>query len=453
MHNTLTEHLVKIVNQIQYDSLKPKVIEKAKICFLDFLAACFSGAESDTSRIGLSILNSMGKGQITLIGQKEKGRTLYAAFFNGMIAHAEELDDAHRYASGLHLGATIFPAALAVCEARQINGKQFLTAIVSGYEVSSRICRAIDRGHRERGFHSTGTIGPFGACVASAVAMGLQARTIVNALGIAGSSGGGLFAFLEEGATVKHMHTGRASQDGLLSALLAESGMTGPKAVLEAKEGFFNAYANSADSGEVTREIGERYEISNVYHKIHTACGHSFPAIDAALFLRKEILNQISEIKQIEIRTYRNAAILNKTKPQSIPDARFSIPFLVALALVKGRVSRSELVTETLDAPQIKEIAKKVLVIEDTEIEAIFPKFRAARLIVKMTDGKILEKRINAPLGMPDNPLTLEDIEKKFYTASEGILKRSKQEEIVHKILKLEDLDSMTQIALLLGKS
>ena len=130
------------------------------------------------------MLDALGKGRATLIGRKEKATVLGAAFFNGMIAHAEELDDAHRYASGLHLGATIFPPTLAVGEERRIDGKKFIRAIVSGYEISSRICRSIDLSHRQRGFHSTGTVGPFGSCAASAVVMGLTPQTLVHALAL-----------------------------------------------------------------------------------------------------------------------------------------------------------------------------------------------------------------------------------------------------------------------------
>lgn len=453
MQRTLTTKLAEIIGGISYESLPLPVIEKAKTCFLDFLAAAYSGAESPTKKVGVSILDAMGKGRTTLIGRKEKATVLGAAFFNGMIAHAEELDDAHRYASGLHLGATIFPPALAVGEERRIDGKKFIRAIVSGYEISSRICRSIDLSHRQRGFHSTGTVGPFGSCAASGVVMGLTPQTLVHAFGIAGSTGAGLFAFLEDGATVKHMHAGRAAMDGLLAALLAEGGMTGPQAVLEAKEGFLQAYARDVHPDEITRELKDQYEISFAYHKIHSACGHSFPAIDAALLLRKETQDRIEDIKQIEIRTYHAAAVLNRKTPQSIPEARFSIPFLVGLALVRGRVSRAEWVPDTLHDAQINKMASMVTVLEDREIDAQFPRLRSAVLRAKMADGGVMEKKIDSPLGMPDNPIRWENIEEKFYAAAEGILNPSLQKEIIHKIRDLEDIESIPEIASLLGKS
>ncbi len=453
MQRTLTSRLAQIVDEIRYESLPPSVIEKCKTCFLDFLAACYSGAESPTAKAGVSILAAMGKGRATLIGRREKATPLGSALFNGMIAHAEELDDAHRYASGLHLGATIFPAALALAGKGQIAGKKFMRAIVLGYEISSRICRAIDLAHRQRGFHSTGTVGPFGSCAASAVVLGLGSETLVHALGIAGSMGAGLFAFLEDGATVKHMHAGRASMDGLLAALLAKGGMTGPRTVLEAKEGFFRAYSNRANPDEILREVKDPYEISFAYHKIHSACGHSFPAIDAALALREEIQNRAGEVRQIEVKTYRQAAVLKGETPRSIHEARFSIPFLVGLALVRGRVSQREWVPETLRDSQVHKVASQVLVTEDPEIAAQFPRLRSAVLRAEMADGRMIERRIDSPLGMPDNPIGWKDIEEKFYVASEGILNSSTQKEIVHKIRELDGLKAVREITSLLGRS
>jgi len=450
---TLTERLAEIVDEIRHQPLPTPPMQKAKMCCLDFLAACYGGLKSKTTGVALSVVKGMGEGRSTLIGQEHQGSFSSATFFNGMIAHAEELDDAHRYVSGLHLSATIFPAVLAIGEDRQIRGEQFVKAVVSGYEVSSRICRSIDRGHRERGFHSTGTLGPFGACAASAVAMGLEKETLVHAFGITGSTAAGLFAFLEDGATVKHLHAGRASMDGLLAALLAENGMTGPRAMLEAREGFFTAYAIDANPDEITRPLEDKYEILFAYHKIHAACGHAFPAIDAALLLREERRNQLSSIQSIEIRTYNAAAVLDKKSPRSVQDARFSIPFLVGLALVRGHVRQSDWTTENLRDPQITTIASKVAVREDTEISANFPRLRAAVLVARMGDGKVIEKRIDVPRGMPDNSLNQEDIEQKFYIMSEEMLDPFQQEQIVQKIRTLDTLGSVTELTSLLRRS
>ena len=414
-------HLVRILEQLRCEELPESVVDKAKTCCLDFLAACLSASGSRSAEIGLDVAMKMGRGQSTLIGRKERGTVLSAALYNGLIAHAEELDDSHRYVSGLHLGAVVIPAALAVAEEQGLSGKDFIKAVVCGYEAASRICRCIDQGHRTRGFHSTGTVGPFGACAAAGAALNLDAEQLVQAIGIAGSMGAGLFAFLDDGATVKHLHTGRASLDGLLAALMAQAGLTGPRAVLEAREGFFRAYADSYDESPLLMPFEGAYEISNAYHKLHSACGHAFPAIDAALLLRKELRDPVREIASIEVRTYRAASVLENRRPLSRQEARFSIPFLVALTLTKGKAGRKELLNVDLSDPDLLDLADKVTLREDPELQSSFPRLRAGIMRLLTQDGREMIRRIDSPRGMPDNPVSFREIEDKFIEASERL--------------------------------
>lgn len=440
---TLSMHLVRILEQIRCAELPESVVVKAKTCCLDFLAACLSASGSRSAEIGLDVAMKMGQGHSTLIGRCEKGTVLSAALYNGLIAHAEELDDSHRYVSGLHPGAVVIPAALAVAEERGLSGKDFLKAVICGYEAASRICRCIEQGHRSRGFHSTGTVGPFGACAAAGAALNLDEEQMVQALGIAGSMGAGLFAFLDDGATVKHLHTGRASLDGLLAALMSQAGMTGPRAVLEAREGFFRAYADSYDETPLLQPFNGAYEISNAYHKLHSACGHAFPAIDAALLLRKEIPDPIGEIASIEVRTYRAASVLENRRPISHQQARFSIPFLTALILTQGRAGRKELLKVDLADPDLLDIADKVTVLEDPEIQASFPRLRAAIVRLKTKDGREMTCRIDSPRGMPDNPVSFREIEDKFISEASGPLGDQRTGLILEGVKGLDKLQSI----------
>jgi 2-methylcitrate dehydratase PrpD len=440
---TLSMHLVRILEQMRCEELPEPVVEKAKTCCLDFLAACLSASGSRSAEIGLDVAMKMGRGRSTLIGRKEKGTILSAALYNGMIAHAEELDDSHRYVSGMHLGAVVFPSALAVGEERGLSGKDFIKAVVCGYEAASRICRCIDQGHRTRGFHSTGTVGPFGACAAAGAALNLDAEQLIQAIGIAGSMGAGLFAFLDDGATVKHLHTGRASLDGLLAALMAQAGLTGPRAVLEAREGFFRAYADSYDELPLLMPFEGAYEISNAYHKLHSACGHAFPAIDAALLLRKEIRDPVGEIASIEVRTYRAGSILDKRRPLSRQEARFSIPFLVALTLIHGRAGRKELINVDLSDPELLDLTDKVILKQDPELDSSFPRLRACIVRIYTRDGREMICRIDSPRGMPDNPVSFREIEDKFITEASGPLGDRRTGLILEGVKRLDKLESI----------
>ncbi len=445
-----SERLADIVRSIQNEPLPPAVVEEAKTCFLDFLAASYSGATVSLATMGLSVLKALGSGTSTLIARPEKSTISGAAFFNGMIATAEDVDDAHRYAGGLHLSATTFPVALSLGEAKNIDGNRFIKAVTAGYEISSRISRAIDTGHRQRGFHSTGTVGPFGACAASAVVLNLEEELIVNAFGIAGSTSAGLFAFLEEGASVRHAHAGQACYNGMLATHLAAAGMTGPKRIFEAKEGFLNAYTNQHEPEHIMRDLGDTYEIFSAYHKIYQACGHSFPAIDAALVLRDTLFDRLDDIDRIEIRAYPASAALNRQKPRSIAQARFSIPFLVGLALVRGNVTAMEMVPENLNDSGIEAIASRVSVVEDSAIASDYPRLRSGEMVVTFTDGTMIRKKIEAPRGMPENPVGREIIEKKFKDASRGIMTPERQEKLVAVVNRLELVSSLKEVTCLL---
>ena len=368
----------------------------------------------------------MGTGGASLIGRPEKSSMAGACLYNGMIAHAEELDDSHRYVSGLHPGAVVIPPALAAAEDDNLGGPAFIKAVIAGYEAASRVCRCLDQGHRRRGFHSTGTMGPFGSCAAAGLALGLDENAMTNALGLAGSTSAGLFAFLEDGAAVKHFHTGRAALDGLLAALLAREGLTGPAGMFEAREGFFRAYADEYDQAPLFQPL-EKHEICNAYHKLHSACGHSFPAIDAALELRAMLGGHWEKINRLELRTYHAASVLNNPRPGNPQEARFSIPFLTGLALVKGRVVRSDMTLETINDKDITELAGRTEVVEDQELQNAFPALRAGILRADLEDGQTVYKRVDAPRGMPDNPVSYDELCDKFHAQASGILTGSRR--------------------------
>ncbi len=443
----LSEKLVSNLGHIRRESLPEEVIEKTKACWLDFLAACFSAADSKAERTAFWVARKMGFGTAPFIGRSYTGNGLASAFYNGILAHIQELDDSHRYVSGLHLGAVVFPAVLALAKEVKFTGEEFIRAVACGYQGAALVCRCLDQGHRRRGFHSTGTIGPFGSCIGAGTVLGLNGKLLVEAIGIVGSAGAGLFAFLEEGATVKHFHTGRAALDGLLAALLAKGGMTGPKAVFEAKEGFFKAYADEFDDGPLKNPPSD-YEILNVYHKIHSACGHSFPAIDAALDLKEEIKNP-DTIESVEIKTYRAASVLTNSQPQSVQEARFSIPFLVGLALVKGQVGKKDITGERLKDRRVMEIAARVKVMEDFELQESFPRMRAGILQVTLKDGKEIIKRVDSPRGMPENPISLSEIVEKFNSEAAHMDPKVRRL-IIEKSMKMEKLVSITELTGLL---
>ena len=187
--------------------------------------------------------------------------------------------------------------------------------------------------------------------------------------------------------------------------LLAQGGFSGPTSVLEGPEGFCKAFSDDYDIPSITQALGERYEIEDTYFKRHASCGQAFAAIDAILDLREEPEMAIAEIKGITIRTFRAGAVLNHQKPNTIRKAKFSIPFVVALALFKGSVGHFDFTMETLKDPEIATLAQKVVVVEDDAINARFPEKRTAIVTLEFEDGRSLNRQVDIPLGMPENSL------------------------------------------------
>lgn len=431
---TLLEHLAGHVERLTSAPLAPAVAEKVSICLVDHLAALLSAHNGPVERAGRGILPLFGSGAATLVGLRTTSSPAGAVFYNALAATSEDLDDAHRYASGLHMSATTFPVLFALAEEAPVSGELFARAVVAGYEVSSRLVRAADAGLRGQGFHSTGAAGVFGACAAAGVMLGLDRATLVSALGMAASGAGGLFAFLREGSSVRHAHGAWACLNGLTAARLAQEGLTGPVRALEGygpnhQDGYLKPYAGTWDERFITDDAEP--EILNTYHKLHAACGHAAPAITALQALRERLGPRAAEIREILIKGYKASAALTNPDPRSPAEAKFSLPVIAALVLAYGRVSLAELAPERIHDPRIREVAAKVRVVEDAAIAAEFPRLRAGEVVVTLASGETLAQRVDAPLGMPENPVAREVLEAKFRSAAEGLFNASRQEAIL----------------------
>ena len=450
----LTAHLAHTIRDIAETGISDPVADKATLCFLDFLASGLAGARSEVAAAGAGLLPAFGGGRSVLLARPERSSVLGAAFFNALVATAEDLDDSHRFASGLHLSAITFPAALALAQSLGASGRQLLLAAAAGYEISSRICRAADTGLRERGFHSTGAVGPFGACASACVLLGLDADRTAHALGIAASGAGGLFAFLPEGASVRHAHAASASVAGLTAALLARSGMTGPTLALEGKDGFFAAHSTGFDETFLRKpapSMTGELEITNTYHKLFSTCGHALPAITALLAVRDEIAPRLEQVRRIEVRGYEASAALTNPDPATVGEAKFSLPFITALTLRYGDVSPREMSMEVLGRPEVRRLASRVEVVADPDISAAYPRLRSGAIEVLLADGSKVSKRVDAPIGMPENPVSADQVAAKFRRSARGLLSPAAQEGILSAIANMPEATSLDGLSLLDG--
>lgn len=452
---SFSEHLASVCRDIAVQPMPGDVTDKAKLCLLDFIAALLYGARSPMGEVGRGVLPLMGDGEATLAAQERTASLQGAAFFHGLIATADDLDDSHRFATGIHLSAVTIPAALALAEERKCSGRTLLKAIAAGYEVAGRVSRSVDAGLRARGWHSTGAVGPFAACAAGAVILDLGEKTIADGFGIAASGAGGLFAFLAEGSSVRHAHGAWASANGLAAVMLAAAGMTGPRRVLEGKDGYLAAFSAGHDEAFILAPspvAAGNYEIRNAYHKIHACCGHAFPSITAALDLREKIASRLDEIESIEARVYKASASLTNPAPHTVDEAKFSLPYLIGIALVHGDVGHRRMSMETIRDSRVCDLAAKVAVKEDTAIAAAFPRLRSAELLIVMKGGEEIRHYVDAPLGMPENPVGWTELEAKFRDAADGLLGPDRSARLIDAIRGIDSADTVEDLAAFLRR-
>ncbi|BDG59176.1 MmgE/PrpD family protein [Caldinitratiruptor microaerophilus] len=410
----ITRDLASYLADVRFETLPEQVRAKACLALLDTLGAAYAGAAySSSPRMVRDMVRGLGAGgSATVIGFGDQVQVPWAALCNAVSAHALDIDDSHRYATGYHPGATVVPACLAVAESQGSSVRQLLEAMAAGYEAGGRIGRAINPSHRYRGFHSTGTVGVFGAAVGAGKLLGFGPDRMEWVLGVAGAMAGGVFQFLSGLAPTKHLHAGHAAHAGVMAALLVQEGYTGPEEFLEGENGFCKAYSDEYRLDEIVAGLGERWELDVTYFKLHAACGHAFGAIEAALDLRARGL-RLGEVERLEVRTYRAGAVLRDRHPTTFQQGEFSIPFLVSLALVRGEVSIESILAGLKDRT-VMELAVRTECAEDAEMTASFPRIRPARVTAWLKDGSTAESRVEIPAGMPDRPLRAEDITTKF---------------------------------------
>ena len=344
------KNISKFISNYRYEQATVESITTVKAAFLDFFGVTYRGASENASKIAFNTVEEIFSGNLNInlkasvIGRNLKTDVLSAAFLNGVSAHVLELDDGHRGAQ-IHLGAIIFPTALAISEAYDLSGKEFIEGVIVGYEVGILLGKIVNPNHRNKGFHTTGTIGAFVAGTVASKLLKLDDEQILNALGLCGTQAAGLLESDHGGSMGKSLHVGKAVYNGILSAILARNGFTGSETIIEGKEGFLKTmvygddYAAESFSLEsVLKEIG-KVRIRDIYFKKYPFCRHLHSSIDTALKLKASIGEEYDHIQNIAVKTYSVAAEHDNFHPKNIEELKQSLPYAVAISLVVGEVT------------------------------------------------------------------------------------------------------------------
>jgi len=389
----------------------------------------------------MKALDRPGNG--TVIAGFHKVAPEYAALLNGSFAHALDFDDLCNEASA-HPGAAVIPAALAADDMTELSGKDFLLAVVVGYEVMCRLGKAINPArHYGRGFHPTGTCGAFGAAAAAGKILGLNAGQMTNALGIAGSQAAGCMEFLAQGTWTKRFHPGWAAHSGIIAAMLAREGYTGPSTIIEGKSGFLNSYSDGANPDDVLDKTGEVFYVARTSVKPYSACRYKHGPIDGIRKIMKDNALRPGDVSEITIGLLEVAYPIIaepadlKYHPQSIVDAQFSLPFGAAVAVLYGNALPDQYSEEIIKSAEVAEVMKKVRIRKDPELERLYPRQWPSTVEIRTRGGGSYNTFVPYPKGDPENPLSWEELEEKFNGVTRSVYDPERQSRIADEMRNL----------------
>lgn len=410
IQSKVSEHLARFVAEAKPGDVPARVRHEGKRALLNFFAAALGGCHDPAIDIGLCVLSGVaGPGTAAIIGRSERADVLTAAFINAAGGNVFDFDDTH-IPTVIHPTAPVAPALLALASAHRVSGADLLHAFILGVDVECRIGNAVSPGHYRRGWHITATCGVFGAAAATGKLLGLDARRLVWALGNASAQSSGLVETL--GTMAKSIGVGNAARNGLLSALLAERGFAGPDDPLEGRHGFIAVTGDADDLAPLTAGLGRSWEILRNAYKPYP-CGVVLnPVIDAVLDLRKSHRLQQDQVDNVTVAGHPLLGErADRPAPASGREAQVSAQHSVAVALLHGAAGIAQYTDREVGDPSTLALRARVRVQDDAAMPV-----GAARVAVRLLDGREFETTIEHARGSLERPLTDAELEQKLVT-------------------------------------
>jgi 2-methylcitrate dehydratase PrpD len=453
---SIAQTLAKFAASLRPQDIPSEVLERAKYLILDAVGIAHASTHYDFAHRALSAVTelSAGYGDMPVIGLPQRLLPRDAMLMNGILVHGLDYDDTHA-AGIIHSTASCFPAAMGVGAQLGASGLDVLTAYVIGMEAGTRLGAVAKGGFHQIGFHPTGLVGAFACALIAGRLYGMTAQQMAMAQGITLSVGAGSLEFLQDGAWTKRMHPGWAAIAGSTAASLARHGFVGPKAAYEGRFGLYAShlgqYAADIDLSLATAGLGTIWEVSKVTVKPIPACHFTHACADAAAILRDQHRLKRSDIKSVralvpaEVVKTVCEPVATKQKPQNSYDAQFSIPYIVATALLRGGFGLQHLEEGALADPEVLELARNVEY--EVDPNSPFPKYYSGEVIVTTRDGRVLRHREEVNRGAADRPITNADVEKKFMENATLAVSTVRAREIRDRVLSLDRMADAGELA------
>src|SRR5438309_655877 len=456
----LTQDVANFVSKTRYRDIPTEVVCLAQSFILDGLGVALAGSTDDCARILQAHVRQIGgREEVTLLGTGLSAPVPKAALANGVAGHAMDYDDTQLSTSkeavyGLltHPTTPVLAAVLATGEKEKIRGKDFLLAYILGVEVECRIADAINPHHYQSGFHSTATMGGFGAAMAVGKILALKEEALIRTLGIAASMASGLRENF--GTMTKPLHAGRAAENGVTAAWLAREGFTAALNILEARRGFYNAMAGGYDESKITGRLGRPYFMQEpgISIKPYPSGSLSHPAQDLILDLVNEHNLHDGDIDSIQVGTNSNVPnALIYPMPKTALEGKFSIPFCMAIAVLERKAGIAQFTDQKVRDRKVVELMKRVTLYVDNELEALGYDQVRSRIRIKLKNGKIIEGRYDVARGHPQKPMSWAELSEKFRDCADLVLPRKEAEAAIRLVSRLDELRSLSPLVRVLS--
>ncbi len=451
---TVTATMSRWAASLRFEDISQDAVYQAKRFLLDSLGCALGGYQQHDVKIALAVLDEMaGRGHATVIGSGKKIDPVSATLANALMIRCMDYNDIYWKQDPSH-PSDIFPAALACCERARSDGKELIVGLVLGHEFEMRFCEAAFPGIRERGWHHA-TLTAFVSPIVGGRALHLSWEQIQHAIGISASRHCTLGAVTAGKLTMmKNTVDPLATQSGVLAALLAEKGYSGPEHVVDGKEGLVYCFGPEWKLNTLTDRLGSSWRITQCGMKGFPTEALTHTPISAVLDLVKTNDLKPEQVEKIQVRSLARAADIlsdpSKYDPRTKETADHSLPYVIAAALVDRQVTPKQFTMEKIMDPEVRAQLKKVEVVPDPEIEKVFPSLQRAIVSITTVDGRTFSKQLDFPKGDPRNPLTDQEVEEKFSALAEGVLSKGTQKKVKDAVWNLETLDSVSSLMALL---
>ena len=446
---TLTQQLADFCAGLEWRGIPGDARERTKELVLDHVGVAIRGSATASGLAVRRYIERQSGGRATVHGTTVRASAPWAALANGTGAHSIEMDDVTTESS-LHPGVPVIPAALALAEEHGAGAAAFLEAVVAGYEVVVRVGNALGGAKAYgRGFHPTGVAGAFGAAVAAARVLGLDADGTTRAMGIAGTMASGSLEYLADGSWTKRLNAGWAAHCGVVAAELAAEGFSGPVTAIEGRDGALRMFTDDARPERLLADLGAPLQVMRVSIKPYGCCRYNHGLIDCVLQLRREGL-VADAVERMTLHVLSGGAALvadpieRKRDPRNVVDAQFSAPYAAAVMLARGAAGLREFTDDVIADPTVRALMARIDCVRDASLDAQYPQTWPAAVTVRTHDGRTLEARVSHALGEPENPVPRAALVERFVELTADAMDERSARDLAARLLALDSAPDLS---------